>query len=99
MIQIGDLKNLLRFILQQAIETTDAQKGSLMLFDQDTKRLVVHVVKGLPDKRTEESINSGAMRCRTFAIGEGIAGKVFETKELPSFLLHNPNSRLKVQDF
>jgi diguanylate cyclase (GGDEF)-like protein len=81
MIHIGDLKNLLKFILQQAIETTEAQKGSLMLFDQNTKRLVVHVVKGLPDKKTEEAINSGAMSCRTFAIGEGIAGKVFETKE------------------
>lgn len=81
MIHIGDLKNLLKFILQQAIETTEAQKGSLMLFDQNTRRLVVHVVKGLPDQKAEEAINSGEMSCRTFAVGEGIAGKVFETKE------------------
>ncbi|NPU83956.1 MAG: sensor domain-containing diguanylate cyclase [Syntrophaceae bacterium] len=78
---IGDLKNLLKFILQQAIETTEAQKGSLMLFDQQTRRLVVHVVNGLPDKKTEEAINTGLMSCRTFAVGEGIAGKVFEKKE------------------
>ncbi|MGV8079540.1 MAG: diguanylate cyclase [Syntrophales bacterium] len=78
---IGDLKNLLKFILQQAIETTEAQKGSLMLFDQHTRRLVVHVVNGLPDKKTEEAINSGLLGCRTFAVGEGIAGKVFETRE------------------
>lgn len=81
MINIGDLKNLLKFILKQAIETTDAQKGSLMLFDQNTKRLVVRVVQGLPDKKTEEAINSGTLNCRAFAVGEGIAGKVFETKE------------------
>jgi diguanylate cyclase (GGDEF)-like protein len=81
MIDIGDLKNLLKFILKQAIETTNARKGSLMLFDQNTKRLVVRVVQGLPDKKTEEAINSGELNCRVFAIGEGIAGKVFETKE------------------
>jgi diguanylate cyclase (GGDEF)-like protein len=81
MTTIGDLKNLLKFILKQAIETADAQKGSLMLFDQNTKRLVVRVVLGLPDKRTEEAINSGGLSCRVFAVGEGIAGKVFETQE------------------
>jgi diguanylate cyclase (GGDEF)-like protein len=81
MINIGDLKNLLKFILQQAIETTNAQKGSLMLFDQNTERLIVRVVQGLPDKKTEEAINSGELSCRVFAVGEGIAGKVFETKE------------------
>jgi diguanylate cyclase (GGDEF)-like protein len=81
MIDIGDLKNLLKFILKQAIETTDSQKGSLMLFDQNTKRLVVRVVQGLPDKKTEEAINAGELNCRTFAVSEGIAGKVFETKE------------------
>jgi diguanylate cyclase (GGDEF)-like protein len=80
-INISDLKNLLKFILKQAIETTNAQKGSLMLFDQNTKRLVVRVVQGLPDKKTEDAINSGELNCRVFAIGEGIAGKVFETKE------------------
>jgi diguanylate cyclase (GGDEF)-like protein len=81
MIDISDLKNLLKFILKQAVETTNAQKGSLMLFDQNTKRLVVRVVQGLPDKKTEDAINSGELNCRVFAIGEGIAGKVFETKE------------------
>lgn len=81
MIDIGDLKNLLIFILKQAIETTDAQKGSLMLFDQNAKLLVVRVVQGLPDKKTEEAINAGELSCRTFAVGEGIAGKVFETRE------------------
>ena len=81
MTDIGDLKQLLKFILNQAIETTGAQKGSLMLFDQSTKRLVVRVVQGLPDKKTEDAINSGELSCRAFVVGEGIAGKVFETKK------------------
>jgi len=79
MTYIRDLKNLLKFILAQAVETTEAQKGSLMLYDPQIKRLVVRVVKGLPDPKVEEAINSGEMTCATFAIGEGIAGKVFKT--------------------
>ncbi len=81
LIHINDLKNLLKFILGQAIETTEAQKGSLMLLDQNSGRLVVRVVKGLPDLKTEEAINSGALACRSFDVGEGIAGKVFQTRQ------------------
>ncbi len=79
MIHISDLKNLLRFILGEAIKTTKSQKGSLMLYDSDLQRLVVRVVKGLPDSHTEESINNGEIECTSFAVGEGIAGKVFQT--------------------
>jgi GAF domain-containing protein len=80
LIHINDLKNLLKFILGQATDTTGAQKGSLMLFDQYSGRLVVRVVKGLPDPRTEDAINSGTIICRSFAVGEGIAGQVFQTR-------------------
>jgi diguanylate cyclase (GGDEF)-like protein len=81
MIEINDLKNLLKFILNQAIKTMNAQKGSLMLYDQQTERLEVRVVRGLPDEKIEEAINSGEKSCATFAVGEGIAGKVFGAKE------------------
>jgi len=81
LIHISDLKNLLKFILGQAIETTEAQKGSLMLWDANIGRLVVRVVKGLPDPKVEEAINSGEMECSTFAAGEGVAGQVFVEKE------------------
>lgn len=81
MVHISDLKNLLKFILGEAIKTTNAQKGSLMLFDANLQRLVVRVVKGLPDPRDEEAINNGERECTTFAIGEGIAGRVFQTQE------------------
>jgi len=79
MIHISDLKNLLKFILGEAIKTTKAQKGSLMLYDATVQRLVVRVVKGLPDPRVEEKINTGEIECATFGVGEGIAGKVFQT--------------------
>lgn len=79
LIHIRDLKNLLLFILGQAIETTEAQKGSLMLWEPTIQRLVVRVVKGLPDPKVEEAINNGEMECSTFAPGEGIAGKVFKS--------------------
>jgi diguanylate cyclase (GGDEF)-like protein len=81
MIQINDLKNLLKFILNQAIKTMNAQKGSLMLYDKETERLEVRVVRGLPDRNTEKAINSGEKSCTTFAVGEGIAGKVYATKK------------------
>jgi diguanylate cyclase (GGDEF)-like protein len=79
MVHITNLKNLLKFILGEAIKTTEAQKGSLMLYDAAIKRLVVRVVKGLPDARAEEAINNGDVECATFAPGEGIAGQVFQT--------------------
>ncbi|MDP8223753.1 MAG: diguanylate cyclase [Candidatus Lernaella stagnicola] len=81
MIHISDLKKLLKFILGEAINTTASQKGSLMLYDTATQRLMVRVVKGLPDKRDEEAINNGERECTSFAVGEGIAGRVFETKK------------------
>ncbi|HPQ70168.1 MAG TPA: sensor domain-containing diguanylate cyclase [bacterium] len=81
LIHIQDLKNLLQFILGQAIETTEAQKGSLMLWEPTIGRLVLRVVKGLPDQKVEDAINNGEMECSTFAPGEGIAGKVFQNME------------------
>lgn len=81
MVHITNLKNLLKFILGEAIKTTEAQKGSLMLYDAALKRLVVRVVKGLPDARAEEAINSGAVECASFLPGEGIAGQVFQTQK------------------
>ncbi len=77
---ISELKDLLKFILNEACKTTSAQKGSLMLFDENLHRIKVSVVQGLPDKLTEEKINSGEIECKTFAVGEGVAGKVFQER-------------------
>jgi len=78
---VQDLTRLLRMILERAISTVEAEKGSLMLLDDASDELVVRVVFGLPDKREEREINEGEKQCNRFKRGEGIAGKVLETGE------------------
>ncbi len=74
---IDDLKRLLQVIIQKAIATLDAEKGSLMLYDYAQNALQVRIVSGLKDKKLEESINNGAYNCAKIKAGEGIAGTVF----------------------
>lgn len=78
---IDDLKRLLNTILDKALETIDAEKGSLMLYDYSDNVLQVKVVYGLPDKKTEEDINTGVIECSKIRAGEGIAGTVFANKK------------------
>ena len=78
---VSDLTQLLRLILNQAVGSVNAQKGSLMLLDEDTDELVIRVVTGLPDKDVERRINEGELSCKRFARGEGVAGRVLETGE------------------
>ena len=74
---IDDLKRLLQVIIQKALITLDAEKGSLMLYDYSINVLQVRIVSGLQDKKLEEAINNGAVQCAKIGIGEGIAGTVF----------------------
>ncbi len=74
---IDDLKRLLQVIIQKALVTLDAEKGSLMLYDYAQNALQVRIVSGLADKKLEESINNGAIQCAKIGVGEGIAGTVF----------------------
>ena len=74
---IDDLKRLLQVIIQKALITLDAEKGSLMLYDYSINALQVRIVSGLQDKKLEEAINNGAVQCAKIGIGEGIAGTVF----------------------
>lgn len=78
---IDDLKRLLNIILDKALETIEAEKGSLMLYDFSENVLQVKVVYGLPNKKVEEDINSGVIECAKIRAGEGIAGSVFATKK------------------
>lgn len=75
-----DLKKILLFILDKARDAVDAQKASLMLIDERTKELVVHVVRGVPPD-VEEKINSGEIECTKIKMGEGVAGKVASTRQ------------------
>ncbi len=74
---IDDLKRLLQVIIQKALITLDAEKGSLMLYDYSLNALQVRIVSGLQDKKLEEAINNGAVQCAKIGVGEGIAGTVF----------------------
>jgi diguanylate cyclase (GGDEF)-like protein len=78
---ISDLKNLLQYILTQAIEITSAEKGSIMLYSLETDRLNIRVLAGLEDTELQDRVNNNEIRCRSFKPGEGIAGKVFKNAE------------------
>jgi diguanylate cyclase (GGDEF)-like protein len=78
---VQDLTRLLKMILERAIDSVDAEKGSLMLLDEATDELVIRVVYGLPDKEVERKINDGEIQCSRFGCGEGIAGQVLESGE------------------
>ena len=78
---IDDLKRLIGVILDKAIETVNAEKGSLMLYDASDNTLQVKVVYGLKDKKHEEDINNGIVECQKMTPDTGIAGKVFTEKK------------------
>ncbi|MBQ2645438.1 sensor domain-containing diguanylate cyclase, partial [bacterium] len=78
---IDDLKGLIQVILGRALETIDAEKGSLMLYDMSDNTLQVKVVYGLKDPKVEFDINNGVIECSKLKINEGIAGKVFAEKK------------------
>lgn len=63
----NDRKELLSLILRLAIESTSAEKGSLMLLDRDGKYLTVEIAEGM-----EEEI----VRKIKVPLGVGIAGRV-----------------------
>jgi len=63
----SDRKEVLSLILRLAIESTNAEKGSLMLLDKDGKHLKVEIAEGM-----EEEI----IRKVQLPLGVGIAGKV-----------------------
>jgi diguanylate cyclase (GGDEF)-like protein len=79
MTYISDLKSLLKYILNQAIEITGAEKGSIMLYDIEKNLLSIRVLAGLKDKAYQRKVNSNEINCRSFRPGEGIAGRVFQS--------------------
>lgn len=78
---IDDLKRLLRVILNKALDTIEAEKGSLMLYNFAENVLQTKVVYGLTDKNVETEINNGLIECSKIRVGEGIAGTVFVEKK------------------
>ena len=76
----NDLKQTLLMILDKARSAVSAQKASMMLLNDETRELEVRVVRGI-DPLVERKINMGEIECTKIKIGEGIAGRVVETKE------------------
>ncbi len=74
---ISDLKKLLQYILNQAIDIASAEKGSLMLYDLETQLLNIRVLAGLEDTKYQDKVNNNEIECRSFRPGEGIAGRVY----------------------
>ena len=84
-----EVDQILRIILDSALETTEASAGAIYLFDQRTKRLAPRVVlnffpplyvecaNGNSARRTEEL--EAQMRHQGFAIGEGVIGEVAQS--------------------
>lgn len=77
--EVSDLTKMLGIILRKATGAVEAEKGSLMMVDENTEELVIRVVEGLPDKRVQQKINDGEIQCKRFTLGEGTAGQVWES--------------------
>lgn len=84
-----EVDQILRIILESALETSEASAGAIYLFDADHKRLDPRVVlnffpplyvqceAGTSTRRTEEL--ESQMRHQDFALGEGVVGEVAKT--------------------
>lgn len=74
---IDNRTELLKKILGHATDIVHAEKGSVMLLN-DQHRLEVNVVKGI-DEEVADKILHGKIRTTSLALGEGIAGTVAQT--------------------
>ena len=81
MTHISDLKELLGYILDQAIGVAGAEKGSIMLYDHESDLLQIRVIEGMDDAELQTQINNFEVSCRAFRPGEGVAGHVFQSGE------------------
>ncbi|MBP7635482.1 diguanylate cyclase [Candidatus Ozemobacteraceae bacterium] len=76
----GSSAEILQLILKKCIEGLKASRGSVLMFNEETGRLVVDVAVG-------EGVEPVTKRIE-FAPGEGVAGKVFEEQRM--LLDNNP---------
>ncbi len=79
--QVNDFKQLTIEILATAVEALKAQKANLMLLNPETERLEIKVVWGNIPESTRDAINEGRMETKSFALGEGVAGRAAKTRK------------------
>ena len=77
---VNDFKRLTIETLSTAVDALRAQKANLMLYDPDTERLEIKVVWGNIPHHTRDAINNGELQTKSFALGEGVAGKAAKTR-------------------
>lgn len=77
---VNDFKALTIDTLKTAVKALKAQKANLMLYNAETGRLEIKVVWGNIPKASLDAINEGRMATRSFAIGEGVAGRAAQIK-------------------
>ena len=75
LITVNDLDTVLEKILDQSIDVIGSQRGSILLFDEETEDLSVRVVRGVINPAFNEEPRIKLKR------GEGLAGQVVETGE------------------
>ncbi len=78
---VNDFKELTIDTLASAVDAVKAQKANLMLYNPETGRLEIKVVWGSIPKDTLDAINDGRLETRSFAIGEGVAGRAAQLKK------------------
>lgn len=78
---VNDFKQLCLDTLSTAVDALSAQKGNLMLLNEETQELEIKVIWGSIPRDVKDRINKGELKTKTFKIGEGIAGKCAQTKE------------------
>lgn len=77
----NNFKSTLLMILDKSRAAVNAQKGSIMLLNEETKLLELIVVRGI-DELTDKRINDSEIETSKIRLGEGVAGKVAQSKEL-----------------
>ena len=80
LVLLEDRYRQLEELLANAVMTLGADKGSLMLYDESTRELVVRAVCGI-EPGAAERIRRGEEPCLRLRLGEGVAGKVAQTLE------------------
>jgi diguanylate cyclase (GGDEF)-like protein len=67
-----DYNALINIILEDIIQALGAEKGSLMLYDEESRKLTIRTARGLSEKVIEST---------SVSEGEGIAGMVLKLKQ------------------
>jgi diguanylate cyclase (GGDEF)-like protein len=78
---VNDFKHLCIETLSTAVDALMAQKGNLMILNKETMQLELKVVWGGIPTHVRDEINTGVRETKTFAIGEGVAGRCAETRK------------------